>query len=194
MSLEFILEDYPKTVKLLNGTDTEIRPLKREDEILLKDLYMATPEEERMFVKSRLTDGSLFHEWCENIDYDRNLPLLMLQDGKVIGEATLHQRTGGWKRHIGLVSVLTHPGSRNIGVARKLLEEIISIAQHCGLQKLEAELNGEREVAIKAFGLMGFDVLARIPNYVQDMQAGYHDYVLMGMSLLTKEEYAGVGG
>ena len=31
-------------------------------------------------------------------DFQRNLPLLMLDGAKVIGEATLHQRGGGWKR------------------------------------------------------------------------------------------------
>jgi hypothetical protein len=34
---------------------------------------------------------------------------------------------------------------------------------------------------------------ARIPNYVMDMQARTHTYVLMGMSLATAMENAGAG-
>jgi hypothetical protein len=33
----------------------------------------------------------------------------------------------------------------------------------------------------------------RLENYVKDMQALSHDYVLMGVQLKTDEEYAGMG-
>ena len=41
--------------------------------------------------------------------------------------------------------------------------------------------------------LLGFTHLMRLEDYVQDMQAIQHDYVLMGMDLKTDEEYAGMG-
>ena len=43
------------------------------------------------------------------------------------------------------------------------------------------------------FGLLGFTTLARLPDYVKDMQGVPHDYVLMGLDLKTDEEYAGMG-
>ena len=30
-------------------------------------------------------------------------------DGKIVGDVTLHQQLGGWKRHVGRVSVLVLP-------------------------------------------------------------------------------------
>jgi hypothetical protein len=44
------------------------------------------------------------------------------------------------------------------------------------------------------FALLGFSQLLRLENYVKDMQAVSHDYILMGLELKTDEEYAGVGG
>jgi hypothetical protein len=35
--------------------------------------------------------------------------------------------------------------------------------------------------------------LLKLPDYVKDMQAITHDYILMGLDLETDEEYAGVG-
>jgi len=67
------------------------------------------------------------------------------------------------------------------------------VAKHGGLTRLEAELNGEREVAIKAMAAVGFSELVRLPNYIQDMSGDYHDYVLLGMELLPSEETLGVG-
>ena len=43
------------------------------------------------------------------------------------------------------------------------------------------------------FALLGFSNLLRLEDYVKDMQAITHDYVLMGLTLKTDEEYAGVG-
>jgi RimJ/RimL family protein N-acetyltransferase len=55
-------------------------------------------------------------------------------------------------------------------------------------------LNGERKVAIRALEQIGFQHLMKLEDYVLDMKAIMHDYVLMGMDLKTDEEYAGVGG
>jgi hypothetical protein len=44
------------------------------------------------------------------------------------------------------------------------------------------------------FAMLGFSKLVHLEEYVKDMQAVSHDYILMGMELKTDEEYAGVGG
>ena len=79
----------------------------------------------------------------DNIDLNRNLPLLGINDGKIVGCATLHQQTGGWKRHIGRVSVLVHPDCRSKGLARALVSELIQLARFSGLEHVEAEFAGE---------------------------------------------------
>jgi hypothetical protein len=43
------------------------------------------------------------------------------------------------------------------------------------------------------FAMMGFSNLVRLENYVKDMKAISHDYILMGLDLKTDEEYAGMG-
>ena len=47
------------------------------------------------FIKHRVTEPEVIHNWCQNIDYPRNLPLLALEDGQVIADATLHQVSDG---------------------------------------------------------------------------------------------------
>ena len=194
MMLEYALEKFPFTVKLRDGTECTVRPLGKRDDARLHKFFLAVPEEERLFIKQPIFDRAMFKEWCRNADFERNLPLLMLHRQKVIGEATLHQRFGGWKRHIGLVTVLTHPQYRGRDVAKILVAEVVEIARNLGLRRLEAELNGERKVAIHALEYIGFHHLLRQEDYVLDMKAVTHDFVLMGMDLRTDEEYAGVGG
>ena len=154
---------------------------------------LAVPEEERLFIKHRMTDEVLFHDWCHEQDFESNLPLLAFDGAKVVADATLHQRQGGWKRHIGLVSVHTHPDYRGQGLVTLLVRELVEIAKHCGLIRLEVEFNGEHGAGLRVFQEAGFRELVRLPDYMQDMHTDYHDYILMGMSLVAREELLGVG-
>jgi len=190
--LESILEEYPKEITLKDGVKYLLRPLKPSDENVFHEFFLAVPEQERMFIKHRVTEPDVIRDWCQNIDLGRNLPLLALAGDRIIGDATLHQQLGGWKRHIGRVSVLVHPQYRGRGLAKALVIEITEIARNIGLEKLEAEFIGGQETAIKMFGLLGFATLVRLSDYVRDMKAISHDYVLMGLGLETDEEYAGM--
>jgi L-amino acid N-acyltransferase YncA len=194
MSLELELQKFPKDIKLKDNSKVTFRPLKKTDEKNFHELFQGIPEQERMFIKHRVQDVAVIKDWCQNIDLGRNLPLLATTKDKILGVATLHQQLGGWKRHIGRVSVLVHPQFRGRGLARALVTEIVEISRNSGLEKVEAEFIGGQETAIHMFAMLGFSELLRLENYVKDMQAIAHDYVMMGLELTTDEEYAGVGG
>jgi GNAT superfamily N-acetyltransferase len=193
MSLEFSLQKFPKDIKLKDGFKCRARPLRKDDEKSFHEFFLTIPAEERMFIKHRVTEPQVIHDWCRNIDLGRNLPLLAIQDGRVIATATLHQQLGGWKRHIGRVSVLVMPQFRGKGLASALINEVVEVARQVGLEKVEAEFIGEQDAAIKVFALLGFSRLLKLDDYVKDMQAISHDYILMGLDLKTDEEYAGMG-
>jgi ribosomal protein S18 acetylase RimI-like enzyme len=90
--------------------------------------------------------------------------------------------------------LLVHPAFRGRGLARALISEILDIARRAGLEKVEAEFIGEQEAAVKMFAMLGFRRLLLLEDYVKDMQAISHDYVLMGLDLKTDEEYASAAG
>jgi RimJ/RimL family protein N-acetyltransferase len=194
MSLDSVIDQFPRQINVKGGITCSQRPLEPEDEAAFHRFFLAVPEQERMFIKHRVTDPALIKQWCREIDLGRNFPLLIVANEQIIAVGTLHQQLGGWKRHIGRVSVMVHPEFRGRGLARELVSELVEIARQMGLQKVEAEFIGSQEAAMKVFALLGFSVLARIPEYVKDMQSITHDYVLMGLDLITDEEYAGVGG
>lgn len=193
MSLDIVTQRYPREVPLKDGSKCSFRPLKKDDERQFYEFFRGIPEPERMFIKHRVADPKVIKGWCQDIDLGRHLPLLATIQGKIVGDATLHQQLGGWKRHIGRVSVLVLPEYRGRGLARALVSEIVDLARQLGLERVEAEFIGEQEAAIRMFALLGFSNLLRLDGYVKDMQAIKHDYVLMGLGLKTDEEYAGVG-
>ncbi len=191
MEFEDILERFPKTVTLRDQSTLTIRPLKMSDEKQFHQFFCEVPETERLLFKHRVTDRAVIQDWCHHIDYGRILPLLAFVDDKVVADASLHQTLGGWKRHVGRISVVVHPGFRGKGIAATLVRELIDIARDVGLEKLEAEFMGEQQAARRVFAELGFTELLCLPDYLKDMQALPHDYVLMGRHIITDEEYAG---
>jgi len=193
MSVDLQIQKFPKKVTLKSGTKITLRPLKKDDEKAFHEFFKAIPEKERMFIKHRVQDPEVIRDWCHNIDYGRHLPLLAIANGKIIGDASLHQQLGGWKRHVGRVSVLVHPKFRGKGLGRLLVEEIVDVARNLGLERAEAEFLGEQEAGMKVFAIVGFSQLLKLEDHVKDMQAIKHDYVMMNLNLKTDEEYASAG-
>ncbi|MBT5322390.1 MAG: GNAT family N-acetyltransferase [Verrucomicrobiales bacterium] len=193
MSFELALKEVAPIFTSDDGVELQIRPIESTDSKTLLGFFKSLPAPELMFFKHRVTDPDVTQGWCDNIDLNVNLPLLALDEGKVIAVATLHQNKGGWKRHIGRISYSVLPKYRQKGIAGKLVQELVDIGRMAGLQKVEAEFIDKQEGAQKMFALLGFTHLVKLEEYVQDMQAINHDYVLMGMDLKTDEEYAGMG-
>lgn len=188
--LEDALESYPITKTLDDGLSCILRPLRVEDEEDFVKFLQAVPEIERLFIKQRLGSARFRRQWCRDLDYDTALTLVAVAHEHIIGKATLQQRHGGWKRHIGRVHCLTHPEYRDVGVSGVLVREVISVGLHCGLQRLEAEFNGERSASIRCFEEAGFHEMLRIPNYLKDMKGGTHEWVLLGMKIQPDQELA----
>src|SRR5258706_2818817 len=127
---DHVLEKFPLTTKLRDGINVTVRPLGKRDEAKLHKFLLAVPEEERLFIKQPIFERTVVRDWCRHADYERNLPLLVFHGQKIIGDATLHQRLGGWKRHVGLVTLLTHPEYRGRDVSKILVSELIEIARY----------------------------------------------------------------
>ncbi len=193
MSFELALKEIDKSFTADDGIEIEIRPLEAGDEKALLSFFKNLPQPEVMFFKRRVSDPEVIKSWCENIELDSRLPLLALHEGKVVAISSLLQNKGGWKRHIGRISQSILPKYRQKGIAGKLVQELVDVARMAGLQKVESEFIDKQEGGQKLFALLGFTHLLRLEDYVQDMQAINHDYVLMGMDLKTDEEYAGMG-
>jgi GNAT superfamily N-acetyltransferase len=191
MQIEELVERYPKTVKLKDGSPITLRPLKPADEKAFHTFFVGVPDQERILFKHRVTDPAVIREWVQRLDYGKVLPVVAFAGDNLVADASLHQTLGGWKRHIGRISVVVHPAIRGKGLAGLLVNELIDIARDLGLEKLEAEFLGQQKAARRVFEERGFNQFLYLHDYVKDMQAIAHDYVLMGRDLLTDEEYTG---
>src|SRR2546426_8668360 len=157
MELDDIVEQYPKTVKLKDGSSATIRPLKMTDEKEFHTFFVAVPDDERILFKHRVTDPQVIHDWCHRIDYGKILPLLALDGDKVVADASLHQTLGGWKRHIGRLSVVVHPAYRGKGNAGILVSGLIDITKNIRLGKIQDRFLCQQKGARRGIQESGFN-------------------------------------
>jgi RimJ/RimL family protein N-acetyltransferase len=123
--------------------------------------------------------------WCREPDYDRVLPILAEQEGRIIGDATLHRRPSGWMRHVGEIRVVTDPFFRRRGLASALARELFYLALQAGLDKMVAEVAADQLAAAKVFEKLGFSCEARLTGHIVDLHGRKHDLLILSTDIPT---------
>ena len=106
---EAMLEDYPKKITLPDGASLTLRPMTSDDQYALYSFFVSLAGEDRQFLRNDVADRKLIEKWARNLNYDRVLPILAENDGRIVANATLHYQTFGWGRHVAEVRVTIAP-------------------------------------------------------------------------------------
>lgn len=178
------LEAFPRQVQLRDGKTVTLKPMEPGDKDRVMEFFLQVPEQDRYFLKEDVTSPKVLEGWISHMDYDRALPLLAWDDGKVVGDSVLVRSRAGARAHIGEVRVVVHPDWRNQGLGSAMIRQLCDIAADGELDKVVMELAAEREAdAITAAERLGFLRSAVIPEYFRDPQGRKHDLVVMVLPL-----------
>ena len=170
---------YSKEGVLKDGTRVMLRPMVKEDREKLLAFFRGLDEKDLLFLRSDVRDPAVIDRWVNNIDYRRAFPLLAEVDGRIVGDATLHMRQMGWKRHLGNVRVVVAKDYQDRGLGTLLINELVELAEEFGLEKLVAEIHLQAQGAMKVFKRAGFSVKAVFEDLVKDITGRNSDLVVM---------------
>jgi L-amino acid N-acyltransferase YncA len=184
---EILVKNYPKEVKLDDGTAITLRPLLKDDEQALLAYFQSLAPEERVELKEEVTDPKVIENWMETLDYDIMMPLVALHEDRIVGASTLRFNLSAWTRHQGQVNLSTDPRYRAKGLGTLLLHNLEDISDQLGLEQLTAEIPLELTKAFSLFEKLGFGKSAVLPGFVIDAAGRESDIVLMIKSLAPAE-------
>jgi len=160
-----------------------IRPFNEQDGDALFDFFQRLPPEVRRFAWHNIADRGLIDSWSQNLDYSRVLPLLALDDHKVVADATLKRQEGGPLRLVGRLSWLLDPSYRGQGLGTVLINNFIRIGQAYGLRHLTCMLISDLEAdAVQTLRGLGFEEIP-IAGYGSDPDGEPHDMVKLTLRL-----------
>jgi L-amino acid N-acyltransferase YncA len=180
---------YRKFVNTSNRLRVLLRPMSAGDQDVVKEMFcqQASAEDVR-FLKDDVCNPELIDSWFIDLDYDRVVPLLALHGECLVGDATLHRRSGAG-RHIGELRIYLTKEFRGVGLGMQLLKELIEIGREMGLHMLVAEVVSAELSAVKAFRKLGFVRHAEFDEYFIDSDDRLHDVSLMVLPLAARKEY-----
>lgn len=178
---------YYKEGVLKDGTRVILRPLVKEDRDKLLDFFRRVDEKDLLFLRSDVRDPAVIDHWVNHIDYQRVFPLLAEHEGRIVGDATLHMRKVGWKRHLGNVRVVVAKDYQNRGLGTLLINEIVELAGEFGLEKLVAEIHLQAHTALTAFKHAGFVTKAVFEDLVRDPAGRSSDLVVMVCDIQARD-------
>jgi RimJ/RimL family protein N-acetyltransferase len=173
------MASYYKEGVLKDGTRVILRPMVKEDREKLLDFFGRLEERELSFLRNDVRDPAVIDAWVSHINYQRVYPLLAEVEGRIVGDATLHMRKVGWKRHLGNVRVVVARDFQGRGLGTLLINEIVDLAGEFGLEKLVAEIHFQAPAALAVFKKAGFSVKAVFEDLVKDPAGRSSDLVVM---------------
>ncbi len=181
------MTQYKKEGILKDGTRVILRPMVKEDRDKLLDFFRRVDDRDLMFLRSDVRDPAVIDDWVNNIDYQSVYPLIAEVDGKIVGDATLHMRKVGWKRHLGNIRIVIAKEFQGKGLGTLMVNELIDLAAEFGLEKLVAEIHLLAHAALATFKKAGFSAKAVFEDLVKDPSGQKGDLVVMVCDVLARE-------
>jgi acetyltransferase len=150
---------YVMQWKLRDGRPVTIRPIRAEDEPLVREMMPGLSEETmrvRLFVVPTEISHMMLMKFC-NVDYDRELAMVVELTGdegrKIIGGGRLivEPDTGG-----GQFALLMSDSFQKQGIGEKMLDVLIGIAQDKALHEIYGIVLSENSKMLGLAAKMGF--------------------------------------
>lgn len=175
--------NYPKEIELKDGRKVTIRPMTKEDGSDLLTFFRSLREVDRMNMRDDVTNPEVVQKWVDNLDYDYVFPLLAIDEGRIVADASIHRNTHGWSKHVGQIRVSVHYDLQGKGLGYHMAREIFVIAHSMEIDKVLAEMMDNQTGAIKVFEKLGFQMAVRFKNHVRDLEGKLHDLVVMSVDI-----------
>ena len=175
-------ERFPQEAVLRDGRRVLIRPFTQHDVDPLYSFFQHLPAEVRRFAWDRIDNRALVEAWGRELDYDKVLPLIAVDGGKIVADATLHSRHGRPLRLVGRLKWLIDPEYRGAGLGTILVNKFIDLAKG-NLRHLTCMLIADLEAdAVATLRDLGFTSYL-VPGYGTDPDGNQHDMVKMVLKL-----------
>ncbi len=170
---------YPRKLGLKRRRSVEVRPMGIEDADALHRFFCGIPEEDLLFLRRDMTDRQVIESWAQDVATEQTYTLPAEQNGRVVGEASIHRSRVPWTAHVREVRVVVDAEHRQLGLGSALVQAIFLEALERGVEKIVAEMTPDQKGAINVFQKLGFRVEGLFQDHVRDRRGQKRDLVVM---------------
>lgn len=179
MEIEKIKNLYPTEVKLKNQQTLHLRFMDKNDIENVFHFFAKISDKDKIYLKENVSSIEAIAQWASRIGEKRVVTVLGEIDKTLCAEATLHQRSAGWSKHVGDIRINVSPEYRGLGIATVLCEKICWIARNINIEKIIAEVILEQKTDLAIFQNFGFEQEAILKDHVKDSTGKQHDLIIL---------------
>jgi acetyl coenzyme A synthetase (ADP forming)-like protein len=158
--------EYELDVVLRDGGGARVRPIRPDDEALVKEFFERLGPESRYYrffqVKNTLEPAELTH--FTNVDYDDRMALIALHEGQMIAVGRYDRETDHSERAEVAFAVVDDQQGRGLGT--RLLELLTTYARSHGIKGFRAFVLGENRQMMRVFRNSGYELARTIDSGV----------------------------
>ncbi len=158
-----------------------LRLMRPEDRDQILSFAQNLPPNDLLFLRLDITQPEAVDEWIANLEAGRTTTLLAEVDGKMAGYASVHHNDALWTRHMGEIRVLVSSDFRQMGLGKRLVNEIFLVGRTLGLKKLTVKMTPDQKGARSTFERLGFQLEALLADYVVDHEGKLRDMLIMSL-------------
>ena len=181
------IETHRDVVTLRDGVRVLLRPLVREDKQHLIEFYSAVSDDDMRYMRHNVKNPAIVEAWCDELDYNKVLPLLGFVKDRIVGSASIHFFDGP-KRHIAEYRMFLAKDFRQRGLGMKMTRAILDLARKQDVRIVTAEVIAEKTKVVRAFEQVGFSSRCILEDYFMFPDGDTADVVFMMLNLKPKTD------
>jgi GNAT superfamily N-acetyltransferase len=173
-------QDYPKEVLLKDGAGITLRPLVKDDEELLSDMYNRLSENDRWFLEHDVSDVTTVTARGPYGGKGETVSIVAVLDAQIVAHAGHVTKDYASKSHIGEIRIAVQPHFRGRRLATWMLLDLINVAMGMALEILVMWMVPEREASvIRSLEKLDFIQEVVLRDFVKDREGNPHDLAMM---------------
>jgi len=171
------------TVKLKDGTEAVIRPLREDDVDRSYAFFQALPEKDRQFLRMDVSSLDFVKRRIRKAKASDNERIVAVQDDKIVADGLLELEGSGWKEQMGELRLIVSRSHRRKGLGLLMARELYELANKHRIEEIVVKMMRPQVEARSIFQRLGFKEMIMIPDYVRDLHGKRQDLIVMRCNL-----------
>jgi L-amino acid N-acyltransferase YncA len=168
-----------KRLKLNDGTQVHIKPLRMEDLDQSVAFFRALPEKDRAYLRVDVTKRHIVKKRIASIKPDEIVRIVAVVDQDIIADGALEFDTDSWDKHVAELRLVVAHDYQRKGLGTLMARELFSIALGRKVEEIVAKFQKPQLGARKIMERLGFHQEAVMHNFVKDIKGLKHDLIIM---------------
>jgi L-amino acid N-acyltransferase YncA len=168
-----------KTVRMRDGEEVIIRPMRKDDIEASYGFFKSLAPEDRTYLRSDVTKLDVIKARIKAQEEGLVRRLVVVSDKKIIADGSLELSGREWKKHQGEIRLIVATEYQQKGLGLLIARELWQLALKEKLQDIIVKIMRPQKGAIRIFKKLGFQEEAVFMDYVTDGKGKKQDLIVM---------------